>query len=168
MKRNQLSIDSDLAKGNFEVVFKADLHIKERYDAFGKDQGLHAVAVKTPLRDPANLTPIQTELENLKMVSKLQHQNIINFCGAFESRDINRIYLCTKLCGCGSLEKYLKSKKSAGASVPHEIQFEWAKQLCSGMRCLAEHNIMHCDLAARNTVKANFCTIELEKICVIN
>lgn len=149
-KRHQLSIKGYLDKGYSGKVFEAYLLINEQYYEFGMRRGKHTVAAKKPDLGRVRITLIQTERDNLKYVSQLKHPNIIKFCGAVESGDGRNIYLCTEFCSGGSVINYLKNMKVSGNSVPRELQFDWASQICSGMYMLAKHLVIHCDLSARN------------------
>eukprot|EP00758_Cryptobia_borreli_P018399 Tbor_TRINITY_DN6816_c0_g1::TRINITY_DN6816_c0_g1_i1::g.7541::m.7541/K08857/NEK1_4_5; NIMA (never in mitosis gene a)-related kinase 1/4/5 len=80
------------------------------------------------------------------VLSKLQHPNIVGFIGSFETRGM--LYILMDYCNAGDLEGLVKRQKSV--PFPEETIASILVQTATGIRYLHERRIMHRDLKSQN------------------
>ncbi|XP_047989997.1 tyrosine-protein kinase Btk29A isoform X8 [Leguminivora glycinivorella] len=85
-------------------------------------------------------------IEEAKVMTKLQHQNLVQLYGVCSKR--RPIYIVTEYMRHGSLFNYLR--RTAPDLLPAAVLLDMCIQVCKGMAYLERHNYIHRDLAARN------------------
>ncbi|XP_063379679.1 tyrosine-protein kinase Btk [Cydia fagiglandana] len=85
-------------------------------------------------------------IEEAKVMTKLQHQNLVQLYGVCSKR--RPIYIVTEYMRHGSLFNYLR--RTAPDQLPAAVLLDMCIQVCKGMAYLERHNYIHRDLAARN------------------
>ena len=153
INRDDFEIISEIGKGNFGKVYKG--FIKGR----NGDDSKTTVAIKSTKGRHAN----ESELDNLlceieMMVNVPHHLNLVSMVAMSlsEFETTENIWLLLEFCGYGDLKNYLmknKQKIIAGSekeAINSRCLIKWAYNIASGMQFLAEREIMHGELAARN------------------
>ncbi len=80
-----------------------------------------------------------SEIEKeVKILSKLEHTNIVSFIGLKEVN--NETYMIMEYMNSGDLLTYLRTNES---TLKEPDLFGIAKQVCSGMEYLEENKIIH-------------------------
>ncbi|RIB14059.1 kinase-like domain-containing protein [Gigaspora rosea] len=115
-----------------------------------KDSALQFVAIEGSkytlkcLND--NLEKIKNEI---KIIMKLNHPNIIKLYGVSNLQDTN--FLVLQFVNGGDLRKYLQSKLSEGIfKIKFSEIYKFARQISKGLQYLHEKGIIHRDLHSKN------------------
>ncbi|XP_043191001.1 tyrosine-protein kinase Btk29A-like isoform X2 [Amphibalanus amphitrite] len=128
----ELTLDVELGSGTFGVVRR------------GKWRGSIDVAVKMMKEGTMSEDDF---IEEAKVMTKLQHQNLVQLYGVCSKR--RPIFIVTEYMKNGSLHSYLR-KNEATLIANIEVLLHMCIQVCKGMAYLERHNYIHRDLAARN------------------
>ncbi len=129
-------LDKLLGKGGFGQVWSAFLI---------KDPEVKR-AVKVIFKDKADFEEIVKIKEEVKILSKLDHPNIIKFYEFFE--DSRKLYIVSEICEGGELFDRIQAKKKFDESDARLIM----KQLLSAVKFCHIHGIIHRDLKPENVV----------------
>ncbi|XP_037051483.1 receptor-like tyrosine-protein kinase kin-16 [Bradysia coprophila] len=176
-----LSLDSILlGKGRFGRVLKGNLKTDS-------SEGYLTVAVKT-IESHADGCYIRSLLAELKILSRVgQHEHIVNLIGACTGELKQRkLYIVVEFCAHGSIENYIQARKGFFENMIVDDQIlivtntvrntnyiqlyenvttldmlNWAYQTSRGMEYLANKNIIHGDLAARNILLTENLSIKI-------
>jgi len=97
----------------------------------------------TDLHDQA----LQEFLIEIKLMSALEHDNIVAFLGVSAVPDDNKLYLITELMHQGNLRDVLDRK---GENLPWKLRLKLAKDAAKGMAYLHSRNLIHRDLKPQN------------------
>jgi serine/threonine protein kinase len=129
---------------------------------YGKDAKT-LVAIKV-MRDKTDSNKIDTFLDEMKLMSNLDpHLNLVNMVGSCTSEYTYRgeLWLLLEFCSHGDLRTFLiENKKNileeleVTTAINTRCLLLWIYGIARGMKYLAEHKIMHGDLAARNILLA--------------
>ena len=151
--RDDVEISSEIGKGNFGKVYKG--YIKRR----NGDDSKATVAIKSIKGGHANELELDSLLSEIEMMMNVPpHLNLVSMVAMnlSEFETTGNIWLLMEFCGYGDLKNYLmknKQKILAGNerdAINSRCLIKWAYNIASGMQFLAEREIMHGDLAARN------------------
>ena len=134
IKRSDLKFRDELGRGGFSTVYQATWR-----RSFFKSQ---EVAVK-------KLYKIQ--LNELEILSKLDHVNIVKLIGVVDEKP--DFYLILELCKGGSLRTYLDKRN--GKRLPDDQFYDWAKQAARAIEYLKKMGVLHKDVKASNYVIAD-------------
>uniref|UniRef100_A0A7E4WA43 receptor protein-tyrosine kinase n=1 Tax=Panagrellus redivivus TaxID=6233 RepID=A0A7E4WA43_PANRE len=103
------------------------------------------VAVKILNNDYAELVNTAELIDELKILRRVQHPNIVEFIG---HTYIDRIlHIVTEYMAGGSLHGYIKDESTV---LKYQNTFDYMDQILSAMVYLTQQQIVHRDLAARN------------------
>ena len=151
--KNEVEIKEEIGKGNFGKVYKGEVIGLLRPDS------KTTVAIKS-VSGMASKREIDDFLEEIKVMSHLKHHlNIAGMIGACTSETTapqGDIWLVLEFCKYGDLKKYLMKHKNKILNgkesdlINNRCLVKWAHDVANGMKFLAENQIMHGDLAARN------------------
>ena len=153
INRDDFEISSEIGKGNFGKVYKG--YIKRR----NGDESKATVAIKSIKGGHANELELDSLLSEIEMMMNVPpHLNLVSMVAMnmSEFETTGNIWLLLEFCGYGDLKNYLmknKQKILAGNekdAINSRCLIKWAYNIASGMQFLAEREIMHGDLAARN------------------
>ena len=153
INRDDFEISSEIGKGNFGKVYKG--FIKGR----NGDDPKTTVAIKSTKGRHANESELDNLLSEIEMMLNVpRHLNLVSMIAinSSEFETTGNIWLLLEFCGFGDLKNYLmknKQKILAGNendAINSRCLIKWAYNIASGMQFLAEREIMHGDLAARN------------------
>ena len=92
----------------------------------------------------------KVEPNELEIMSKLNHVNIVKLIGVIDEKP--DYYLILELCKGGSLRKYLDNRK--GNRLPEDQFYDWATQTARPLEYLKKMGIIHKDIKADNYVIA--------------
>ena len=153
--RDDVEISSEIGKGNFGKVYKGI--IKGR----NGDDSKETVAIKSTKGSHATESELDNLLSEIEMMMNVPpHLNLVSMVAMnlSEFETTRNIWLLLEFCGYGDLKNYLmknKQKILAGNerdAINSRCLIKWAYNIASGMQFLAEREIMHGDLAARNVL----------------
>ena len=153
ISRDSFEISFAIGRGNFGSVYKG--YIK----GHDKDVPKITVAVKSTKCGHANELDLESLLSEIEIMMKVPpHVNLVSMVAVctsdFETQ--GNIWLLLEFCGYGNLKNYLIKNKlnilsgNEKESINSRCLINWAHNIASGMHFLAEKEIMHGDLAARN------------------
>jgi len=88
-------------------------------------------------------------LNEILLMKKLNHPNIVRFFGLFKSDKDESVYLVMEFMDKGSLSDFLKGPEIDGKLENSDL-IGMALDVCAGMKYLESQNVLHRDLAVRN------------------
>ena len=92
------------------------------------------------------------EFENeVSILKKLNHVNIVRFYGIFLDRKKQRLYMIMEYLCRGSLDQFLRDEKIKDTITINDMLF-MLLDICAGMSFLEKNKMIHRDLAARNVL----------------
>ena len=133
IKRSDLKFGDEIGRGGFSTVYQATW----RRSLFKSQE----VAVKRLYK---------VQLNELEILSKLDHVNIVKLIGVVDEK--TDFYLILELCRDGSLRTYLDKRN--GRRLPDGQFFDWAKQAARAIEYLKKMGVVHKDVKASNYVIA--------------
>ncbi|GCC18111.1 hypothetical protein chiPu_0020727 [Chiloscyllium punctatum] len=170
VSRHQLHFKEKLGEGQFGEVHLCEavsLHEFHRPDfLFNTGHRPILVAVKM-LRSDATTTARNNFLKEMKIMSRLKDPNIIRLLGVC-IRD-NPLCMVTEYMENGDLNQFLSQRELENhftlakniPSVSYRCLLHMMTQVSSGMKYLSSLNVVHRDLATRNCLVGNRCTIKI-------
>ena len=144
-----------IGEGNFGKVYKGEL-----IGLYQPTNSKTTVAIKS-ITGVARKQEIDDFLVEIKIMSQVDpHMNLVNMIGACTSdlQNNGKMWLLLEFCPYGDIKTYLTKNKSnilSGSSsnpINSRCLLKWAYDIANGMKFLAENQIMHGDLAARNVL----------------
>ena len=152
INKNMFEIGEEIGRGNFGKVFKGDLN--GLYHPTSKT----SVAVKsiTGLTREPEIDDILVEIKIMGNVNP--HLNMVSMIGACTSelKEHGKAWILLEFCAYGDLKNYLIQNKEQilcgeeNDPINNRCLIKWTHDIASGMKFLAENQVMHGDLAARN------------------
>ncbi|XP_060697252.1 discoidin domain-containing receptor 2 [Hemiscyllium ocellatum] len=170
VSRHQLHFKEKLGEGQFGEVHLCEavsLHEFHRPDfLFNTGHRPILVAVKM-LRSDATTSARNNFLKEMKIMSRLKDPNIIRLLGVC-IRD-NPLCMVTEYMENGDLNQFLSQRELENhftlakniPSVSYRCLLHMMTQVSSGMKYLSSLNVVHRDLATRNCLVGNRCTIKI-------
>lgn len=154
IKRSCFILESELGHGNFGQVHKGVL--KGLYSANSSTP----VAIKSIQKygDKQNLRDFICEI---KLMSRIKpHPNLVSMIGSCSSElsKHGKLWLLLEFCENGDLKNYLQNNKmeitfgNESDQINSRCLLKWSYGIAKGMHYLAQNQIMHGDLAARNVL----------------
>lgn len=132
-----IRFDIKLGSGAYKTVYKA-------YDT---DQGIDVAwnAIDIGVLPGAEKTRI---IQEVQLLQKLEHKNIINFYGSWFSKEKNQVVFITEIMTSGTLKSYIKRVQF----VKWKIIKRWCIQILEGLHYLHSQNppVIHRDLKCDN------------------
>lgn len=98
--------------------------------------------------NPSEVTSLRNEIELMK---RLQHPNIVQYYGCTEDKTKNTINIFMELVTGGCLNSYIKKFET----VPLATARDWTKQIVSGVKYLHDSGIVHRDIKGANLLVTN-------------
>ena len=114
---------------------------KVRQRASGRILALKRVAARREGMGPA--------LEEARVLSRLQHPNVIRYYDSFVDRR-GRLCLVTSFCPGGDLANEVAKAREAGAPIPEARVLTWLAQLAAALEYLHAKHVLHRDLKPQN------------------
>ena len=149
-RNNAFTVGKEIGKGNFGSVY------------IGKLNWLHGNGTKVAVKSISTLVnekELRDALVEIKVMGDVNPRlNLVSMIGSCtsEAKSRGKIWLILEFCSYGDLRQYLKNNKAAilsgGMNEPINSRclVKWAYDVANGMEYLAQKQIMHGDLAARN------------------
>ncbi|TMW62694.1 hypothetical protein Poli38472_005312 [Pythium oligandrum] len=132
-----IRFDIRLGTGAYKTVYKA-------YDT---DQGIDVAwnAIDIGVLPSSEKTRI---IQEVQLLQKLEHKNIINFYGSWFSKEKNQVVFITEIMTSGNLKSYIKRVQF----VKWKIIKRWCLQILEGLHYLHSQNppVIHRDLKCDN------------------
>ncbi|RLN97746.1 hypothetical protein BBJ28_00013886 [Nothophytophthora sp. Chile5] len=120
---------------------------KSVYKAYDTDQGIDVAwnAIDIGLLPNTEKTRI---IQEVQLLQKLEHKNIINFYGSWFSKEKNQVVFITEIMTSGTLKSYIKRVQF----VKWKIIKRWCLQILEGLHYLHSQNppVIHRDLKCDN------------------
>ena len=134
-KRHEISVsdiqyEETIGKGSFGHVFRVKL---KTYD---NDEEIKAAAKKVPLS--------KTSDEELKVLSRLKHKNIIGYLGFIKEQ--TTLTIVTELAVKGDLHTYLHSNKP----LADDLKKKWITEAAEALHYLHQNQFIHRDVKSSN------------------
>ena len=156
LKRSAFQIGEELGSGAFGKVHKGIV--------IGLTSAMShtTVAIKS-IQETGNSNDLRDLLNEIKLMSHISpHLNLVSMIGACTSelQENGELWLIIEYCEHGELKTFLRDNKERllrgkkGDKFNSRCLLNWAYEIAKGMEYLAEHKIMHGDLAARNIMMA--------------
>ncbi|XP_060706967.1 discoidin domain-containing receptor 2-like isoform X2 [Hemiscyllium ocellatum] len=169
--RQRLVFREKLGEGQFGEVHLCEVDSPQDLECLGFPLSIHKgrplmVAVKM-LRSDATKNARNDFLKEVKIMSRLKDPNIIRLLGVCVRDD--PLCMITEYMENGDLNQFLANhqlaeKTSSSSDVPtisYPSLVHLASQIASGMKFLASMNFVHRDLATRNCLVGESCTIKI-------
>ena len=153
----EISIEKKIGSGSFGIVYKA-------YQINGDGMDGKDVAVKTFFKN-TNSMGYAMLLNEIELLGNLeQHFNVVRMLLSCTTDLITKenIWLVIEYCRLGDMKQFLIKNKNQfldgheNCSTNRRLFVKWSYHIAKGMQHLAQHNIMHGDLAARNILISEF------------
>lgn len=143
--------------------------IEHAFFAAGRMSQVYRVVVNDPRNGLCNIflaakvlrrkyrnAPIERRafLREAALMAMLDHKNIVKLEGVVTAPTYRDPILLMQLCEPGSLLEYLRSCAANPARLPISVRLGYAEDVCMGLQYLANHRIVHRDVAARNVFLA--------------
>lgn len=150
ISKNSFNVGDEIGSGNFGKVYKGDLFgLTRRYSKT-------TVAIKY-INGGVNEKEMDTLLDEMKIMSNVKpHLNLVSMIGSCTSEleERGKLWILLEFCEHGDLKQYLVTNKDNILADKNGTRrlLKWAYDIANGMQYLAENNIMHGDLAARNVL----------------
>ena len=150
ISRNKFTVGKEIGKGNFGSVY------------VGKLNWLHGKGTKVAIKSiptSINEKELRDALIEVKVMGDVNPRlNLVSMIGSctYEAKSKGKIWLILEFCSYGDLKQYLKTNRSKilGGKTDEPINsrclVRWIYDVANGMEYLAQKQIMHGDLAARN------------------
>ncbi|CAI5716452.1 unnamed protein product [Peronospora effusa] len=120
---------------------------KSVYKAYDTDQGIDVAwnAIDIGLLPSTEKTRI---IQEVQLLQKLEHKNIINFYGSWFSKEKNQVVFITEIMTSGTLKSYIKRVQF----IKWKIIKRWCIQILEGLHYLHNQNppVIHRDLKCDN------------------
>lgn len=120
---------------------------KSVYKAYDTDQGIDVAwnAIDIGLLPSTEKTRI---IQEVQLLQKLEHKNIINFYGSWFSKEKNQVVFITEIMTSGTLKSYIKRVHF----IKWKIIKRWCIQILEGLHYLHSQNppVIHRDLKCDN------------------
>ncbi|KAG6957496.1 hypothetical protein JG687_00009953 [Phytophthora cactorum] len=120
---------------------------KSVYKAYDTDQGIDVAwnAIDIGLLPSTEKTRI---IQEVQLLQKLEHKNIINFYGSWFSKEKNQVVFITEIMTSGTLKSYIKRVQF----IKWKIIKRWCIQILEGLHYLHSQNppVIHRDLKCDN------------------
>lgn len=120
---------------------------KSVYKAYDTDQGIDVAwnAIDIGVLPATEKTRI---IQEVQLLQKLEHKNIINFYGSWFSKEKNQVVFITEIMTSGTLKSYIKRVQF----IKWKIIKRWCGQILEGLHYLHNQNppVIHRDLKCDN------------------
>jgi len=144
----EYEVCKQLGKGAFGIVFQ----IKDR-----RDQICYAAKHMKIVQQEQK----QQVMKEIKLLNKLNHQQIIKFIGAFETEKKSEVILVTEYLDGGELFERIVSDDF---KLTESDACEFMKQILLGVEYLHKNNVVHLDLKPENIICANRSSMDIKII----
>ncbi|EGD82718.1 NEK protein kinase [Salpingoeca rosetta] len=129
----------EIGKGSFGVVFLTECkHDRKRY------------VVKRIALERATTKEQRNAFQEAKLLSTLNHPNIVSHRESFISKDNAFLYIVMQYCEGGDLYTRLRQQAATGHLLPETQIMDWFVQIGLALQYLHDKNIMHRDLKTQN------------------
>ncbi|XP_076087536.1 uncharacterized protein LOC143057950 [Mytilus galloprovincialis] len=141
ISRKDISLESELARGRFAVIFLAKYYNKRE---------CHEVVAKT-LKDDQSEDAIMKMKAKINFYTKKvgRQKNVLEFIGSVED-EVRGPIMILEYCSKGVLKQFLEAIRSNLSKDIEEKLFRMVFGICQGMNFLASKQVVHRRLAARN------------------
>ncbi|CAG2246094.1 unnamed protein product [Mytilus edulis] len=141
ISRKNISLESELARGRFAVIFLAKYYTKTE---------CHDVVAKT-IKDDQNEEAIMKMKAKINFYTKKvgRHKNVLEFIGSVED-EVRGPMMILEYCSKGVLKQFLEAIKSNISVDIDERLSRMVFGICLGMDFLSSKQVVHRRLAARN------------------
>ena len=150
LEKSRIVLKKVIGMGQFGEVFQA-IYSPEK----GEEIQVAVKQCKPNRNSDIENNPASKLLEEAKVMQQFDHPNILRLVGVCKDFPV---YIVIEFCELGDLRNFLL-KKSENINVG--LKLGWSLQLASALAYLEDLNYVHRDVAARNILLLNECTIKL-------
>ena len=135
----------EIKENEIDLQVCVSVEEKEKAEVWKGMCGKTLMSVKTlkPISKPR-----EALIEEIEVLKRLQHRNVITFHGYFFGKE--SISIVTEFLNCNNLVEYFKGGKILQSPIILSI----ITQVINGLNHLQQHNVVHCDFGARNVLVA--------------
>ena len=135
----------EIKENEIDLQVCVSVEEKEKAEVWKGMCGKTLVSVKTlkPISKPR-----EALIDEIEVLKRLQHRNIITFHGYFFEKE--SIFIVTEFLNYSNLVEYFKG----GKALQSPILLSIITQVINGLNHLQQHNVVHCDFGARNVLVA--------------
>lgn len=167
VSRNNLKELKPLGRGEFGEIFSS------KYKADGEKEMIVMVKSLTNTKDESSLQEFKRHLD---LLHKLSHENLCKLVGLCREEEPD--YMILEYTDWGDLKQFLvASRKENNSSPSHEAKarapqlsvaqiVSLSQQAAKGLKILADHRLVHKDVAARNCLIASNLTLKISLTCM--
>ncbi|XP_053313734.1 serine/threonine-protein kinase Nek3 isoform X2 [Spea bombifrons] len=113
--------------------------------------------VMKEIRLPKTSTGVQESRQEVILLAKMKHPNIVKFVESFEAE--GHLYIVMEYCDGGDLLEAIKRQR--GKLLPEKTVLHWFVQMCLAVQHIHEKRVLHRDIKSKNIFLTQKGTIKL-------
>ncbi|KAJ7390502.1 Macrophage stimulating 1 receptor (c-met- tyrosine kinase), a [Desmophyllum pertusum] len=149
LPREQVSLGDPLCRGTFGCLYKGSVRGLSEEQPRKKFE----VSIKA-LQDEADMDTITSFMQEAMVIKDLKHPNVVELVGVVLQRAAPP-YIITPLTRNGDLGHFLKISRATSArvqTITSRQLIDFGIEICKGMDYIAQKQIVHRSLAAKNCI----------------
>lgn len=128
-----------LGKGAFATVYKIQRKVDNSVYACKKID--ISKMQKNEISDAVN---------EIRVLASIRHPHVVGFYDAFLANRDHELWVVMELCACGDLSSKVDRYRKRRKYMDERVVWSHLIQMCEGLQCLHDHQIVHRDLKSAN------------------